>query len=178
MATTNWFIDSVHSSVEFEVQHLMISTYRSRFRTVKGAVVLDDENPSASSLRAEIDVRSIDADDPGLRDKLMGEGFFHAEKHPSITFKSTRVAKVDERHWTADGELSLAGVTRPATLAIEALGGATNPFAQRPMRAFRARTRIDRGEYGFKWNVPLEGGGVYLGEAIQVDLQIELLRET
>lgn len=176
MATT-YFIDAVHSQVAFSVPHLAISAYRNRFRKVSGLVTLDDQNPAASSLEASVEVASIDVDDPGLRDKLLSEEFFGAAANPQLTFKSKEVSKVDAKHWKARGELSMHGITHPLELEIEELGTKNNPFAKRPMRAFIARGKVNRGDYNMKWNVPLDSGEWYLGETVTLELQIEVLKK-
>lgn len=177
MAKTSYFIDAVHSQVAFSVPHLVISAYRNRFRKITGMVVLDEESPSASSVEAAVEVASIDVDDQGLRDKLLGDEFFGAQANPQMTFKSSEVTKVDAHHWKAKGDLSIHGITKPVELELEDLGGKNNPFAKRPMRGFLARGKINRGDYGMKWNVPLDTGEWYLGETVSLELQIELLRK-
>jgi polyisoprenoid-binding protein YceI len=177
MTASTWAIDAVHSSAEFSLEHLGVSTYRGRFRAVKGTVVLDDDSPANSSIEAAIDVRSVDVDDKKLFDSLMGGDFFDVERHPHITFKSAQVEKLGDTQWRAQGELTIRGVTRPIELTIEDKGGANNPFAKRPMRAFLAHGEIDRGEYELRWNVPLDNGGQYLGERVAIDLHIELLKQ-
>lgn len=176
MSKTSWKIDPNHTSVEFAVAHMHVSTFRSRFGEVAGEVVLDLEDPASSSIEARVAVQSLQIREKGFYDKLMGPDFFAAEAHPQMTFRSTKVARLDDTRWRAEGELTLRGVAKPLTLEIEAQGGGNNPFARVPMQAFLATGTLDRAEWGMKWNVPLDIGKPYLGEQVQLRLQVELLK--
>lgn len=177
MTATTWAIDPVHSAAEFDLMHMQVSTFRSGFRIVQGTLVFDEANPANSKVQAKIDARSINVDDKPLLDRLMDQEFFFVTQHPYITFESTSVEKVDATHYRAKGNLGIRGVERPVTLEIEALGGANHPFARLPMKAFRATTSINRGDFGMKWNAVLDTGAAYLGEKVNITLQIELLKQ-
>lgn len=177
MSKESWFIDAVHSSAEFDVSHMSVSTFRNRFRSLKGSLELDEENPSNSSLKVDIDAKSIAVEDKKLYDRLMEEEFFFVQQHPSIEFRSTAFEKTGEARWRVQGNLKIRGVEQPVTLEVEDLGRANHPFARRPMRAFRATTSIDRGDYGMKWNAPMDTGAKYLGEKVNIHLHAEFLKQ-
>lgn len=177
MGAETWVVDSVHSSAEFAVSHMAISTYRGRFRQMAGKVVIDEEHPSKSSIEATVAVKSVDIEPGGLFDKLMGDEFFWVDKHPNLQFQSTQVERVDGTHWKVQGNLSIRGVSRPVELTVEDKGGGNNPFARKPMRSFHAHGELDRGEWGMKWNFPLDTGAKYLGEKVAIDLFIEVLKQ-
>ena len=176
MTTTTWTVDNTHSSAEFEVQHLGISTYRSNFRTITGTLNLD-ENVDGSSLTASIEAKSIATENPGLKEKLLGEEFFWTEKHPSIEFKSTGFKKRDERHWTMTGQLTIRGVSRPIELDVMDRGTQVNPFFGKQVKSLRANGAINRGDFGLKWNAPLDTGGPYLGEQVKIELDVEMVKQ-
>jgi len=171
-----WILDPAHTSVDFEVSHMHVSTFHGRFGTVAGTLVLDEATPANSSLEATVEAKSLEVRDPGLYGRLMGPDFFHAEQHPLLAYRSTKVERRDDTHWHVEGELSLRGVTRSVPLEVEALGGGNHPFARVPMKAFRAQGELDRGDYGMKWNAPLDTGAKYLGERVRIRLQVELLQ--
>ena len=175
MTASTWKVDPIHTSAEFEVQHMHISTYRSRFTAVSGTVVLDDENPSASAIETQIDVRSLAIPGGRFQEVLMGPDFFQAEEHPHMVFKSTKVERTDATHWRAEGALTIRGIAKPFALDIEAAGEANQPFNRVPMRAFRATGTLNRGDYGITWQASLDTGAAYLGEKITVTLLVELL---
>jgi polyisoprenoid-binding protein YceI len=168
-------VDPIHTSAEFEVQHMHISTYRSRFTGVAGEVVLDDENPAASSIQAQIDVRSLAVPGGRFQEIMLGADFFQAEQHPQLVFKSTQVQRTSSSHWRAEGTLSIRGIEKPFTLEIEGIGEANQPFNKVPMRAFRATGVLDRTAYGITWQAALDTGAAYLGEKVTVTLNVELL---
>src|SRR5688500_14835395 len=85
--TTTWTIDPAHTSVEFSLKHLMISTVRGRFGAVSGTIVLDEANPAASTATAEIDVTSIDTRQEQRDAHLRSADFFDVETFPSIRFQ-------------------------------------------------------------------------------------------
>lgn len=174
MGQTRWVVDGAHSSVEFEVQHMSISVYRNRFRTLEGTLVLDDEHPERSSLEASVDLRSIDLAPGKFLDKLYGEEFFQVEKQPKMTYVSKVVERLDPHTWKVQGELTLRGVTHPLELAVEDRGSANSPFSKKAMRSFRARGVLRRSDFGITWNAPLDTGAMYLGEKVTLELHIEL----
>lgn len=177
MSATTWVLDSLHSSAEFELSHMSVSTYRGRFRVMTASLVLDEANPAQSKVSAEVEVRSIDVEPGPLLDRLLAEEFFDAAKHPTLRFESTRVEPTAPNRFRATGRLSIRGVEREVTFDFETLGTATHPFVQKPMKAFRGKATIDRGEFGMKWNAPLDTGAAYLGEQVSLTLNTEFLRQ-
>lgn len=174
--TTTWAIDPVHSSVNFAVQHLGISTYRGRFRAVAGSIRLDESEPERSSVTAEIQVASMDATNDQLQQHVLAADFLDAERYPTITFRSTRAERLDDRHWNIYGDLTIRGVTNTAMLATLYHGRQVHPFTQKPVAAFSATTAINRKGFGLVWEAPLANGGAVLGERVQITIEIEAVR--
>jgi polyisoprenoid-binding protein YceI len=174
---STWTIDPVHSIVEFGVKHLNLTTFRGRFRTVSGTITLDEANPENSSVAAEIEVSSLDVPGERFYGHLVSDAFFHGEEHPKITFRSTRVQRKDDDHWTLAGELTMRGATRAVTLALEYLGQSTHPFSGKTVAGFRAETTIERGDFGMEWNAPMDAGAKYVGEQVRITLEIEAVRQ-
>jgi polyisoprenoid-binding protein YceI len=175
---TTWRIDPTHTIAAFAVQHMGMSTFRGRFRTVEGGITLDEATPANSSVTATLDVNSLDVLGERFVQAMMRAEHFHVEEHPTITFRSTRVERgADDRHWTVYGDLTIRGITHEVALAAEYLGRDKHPFSGRTVAAFRAETEIDRGDYGMQWNAALESGRKYLGERVRITLDIEAVRE-
>ncbi len=175
--TSTWTIDPVHTIVGYEVRHMGISTFKGRFRTVTGAVTLDEANPPNSVVTAEIDAASIDLPEGRFYSRIVDPDFLNAQEHPKITFRSTRVERMDGTHWKVHGGLAIRGVTKDVTLDTEYLGQDKHPFSGKMIAAFNASTTIDRRDFGITWNAPLESGGVYLGERLRITLAIEAIRQ-
>ena len=173
---TVYAIDPAHSTAEFSVKHMMISTVKGRFRDLEGKVYIDEEAPERSSVEATIRVASVDTGVEMRDDDLRSDNFFGAEKFPTITFRSTAVEKVDDERWRVHGELTIRGVTRPVTLDTEFEGRVTDPYGKERM-GFAATTAINRGDFGLTYNAVLETGGVVVGDNVKITLHIEAVKE-
>ena len=179
MATTlsAWSIDPVHSSVEFSLDYMGFTTYRTGFRALEGSLEFDAARPAASSVNASIPVASVDVTNDRLMSRLMDPDLLGGKDHPTITFKSARVEAVDPAHWKVTGDLTIHGVARPAVLDTRYLGEAKHPFSKKVTAAFRAEAAIDRREFGVTWNAAMDTGGAYLGERVLISLAIMAVRQ-
>lgn len=165
-----WDIDPVHSDISFTVRHMMVSKVRGRFGAFTGEIVTG-EDVSASSVAATIDATSIDTGNDQRDGHIRSADFFDVENHPQWTFRSTGV-RADGEDLVVDGELTIKGVTRPVALALEANGFGPDAFGG--IRAgFSASTTIDRNDFGVDIKMPLDGGGVVVGEKVQINLEIQ-----
>jgi polyisoprenoid-binding protein YceI len=173
--TATWDIDPAHTLAEFSVKHLMITTVRGRFSKVSGTAQLDENDPSKSSVEVEIDASSIDTREDKRDTHLRSADFLDAENQPTITFRSTAVhPKGDDRYEVA-GDLTIRGVTKSVVLDVKREGQAKSPWGQEVM-GFTADTKLDRTEYGLKWNQALEAGGVLVGNEVKIHLEVELIK--
>jgi polyisoprenoid-binding protein YceI len=179
MATTvsTWTIDPVHSSVEFSLDYMGFSTYRTGFRALEGTLELDPARPGSASVSASIPVASVDVTNDKLMSRLMDPDLLGGKDHPTITFRSTRVDAVDPAEWKVTGDLTIHGVTRPVVLDVRYLGQAKHPFSGKMAAAFRAETAIDRRDFGVTWNAAMDTGGAYLGERVRISLTIMAARQ-
>jgi polyisoprenoid-binding protein YceI len=179
MATTlaTWTIDPVHSSVEFSLDYMGFSTYRTGFRALEGSLAFDAARPDASSVVASIPVASVDVTNDRLMSRLMDADLLGGRDHPTITFRSTRVEVVAPAHWKVTGNLTIHGVARPVLLDTQYLGQALHPFAKKIAAGFRAETAVDRRDFGVTWNAAMDTGGAYLGERVQIALSITAVRQ-
>ena len=172
--TGTWDIDPSHSEVAFTVRHLMVSKVRGRFDGFSGSFVTA-ERPEDSHVEATIDLESIDTNSPDRDAHLRSADFFHVEEHPKMTYRSTGI-RVDGSDWIVDGELTLHGVTLPVPLHLELHGFLPeSPFGDTRV-GFSARGEISRDDFGITFNVPLEGGGVVVGDKVQISLEVEAVR--
>ena len=174
---TSWTIDPVHSSVEFSLDYMGFSTYRTGFRNLEGSLEFDPARPAAASVDASIPVASVDVTNERLMGRLMDPDLLGGKDHPNITFRSTHVEAVDSTHWKVTGNLTIHGVARPVVLDTRYLGQAMHPFSKKVAAAFRAETAIDRRDFGVTWNAAMDTGGAYLGERVQISLAILALRQ-
>ncbi len=177
MALVKYDLDTVHSHIDFSVRHLVVSKVKGRFKTWTGSLELDEENLTNSKVSVEIDVASVDTNEPQRDGHLRTGDFFEAEKHPKITFKSTSVAKKGESELAVTGDLTIKGHTHPVTLDVELGGTVKDPWGKR-RAGFTATTTIERKDFGLTFNQTLDHGGVAIGEKVTISLDIEATAAT
>ncbi|MBO0729196.1 MAG: polyisoprenoid-binding protein [Acidimicrobiaceae bacterium] len=165
-----WVIDPVHSEVAFSVRHLMVSKVRGNFKTFAGTITIG-EDPLQSKVEATIDVTSVETGDTTRDDHLRSQDFFHVDNHPTITFVSTSVTP-SGGDYELTGDLTVHGVTRPVSLTLEFNGVSPDPWGG-TRAGFSAETEINRKDYGVDFNMPLDGGGVVVGDKVKISLEVE-----
>jgi len=172
LTTGIWTIDPSHSEVSFTVRHLMVSKVRGTFTGFSGAITVGDD-ALTSSVTASVDMNSIDTRDANRDAHLRSADFFHVEDHPTMTYRSTSV-RPDGDNYVVDGELTLHGVTRPVPLDLEFNGVSADPWGG-TRAGFSATTEINRRDFGVDITMPLDGGGVVVGDKVKVHLEIEAI---
>ena len=171
---STWAIDPVHSSVEFSVRHLMITTVKGRFTDVQGTVVLDELNPAASAVEVTVNVASIDTREPQRDAHLRSADFFDAGKFPTLTFRSQAARDLTSDGFKLVGDLTLHGVTREVTLDVTAEGRTKDAWGGE-RAGYSATTRIRRSDFGLTWNQLLETGGVTVSDEVKITLDVQLV---
>jgi polyisoprenoid-binding protein YceI len=171
-----WVIDQSHSQVQFSVKHMMISTVRGQFKNFTGTVEADEANPTAAQVDVQIDVSSILTGDERRDGHLRSPDFFNAEQHPYITFKSTRVERLDENTGKLIGNLTIRDVTKEVVLDLDYAGQAKSPWGT-TSAGFSATTKINRKDWDLNWNVALETGGWLVGDQITISIEVELVKQ-
>lgn len=171
-----WVIDGAHSSVDFSVKHLMVSTVKGAFGEVTGTIEFDDAQPTNSEVDAVIQVTSITTRDEKRDGHLKSPDFFDVEKYPTITFKSTKVETISPTEHKVTGDLTIRDVTKEVVLEVDYTGQAKSPFGD-TRAGFSAKTSINRKDFGLNWNVALEAGGVMVSEKVNITLDIEAIQQ-
>ncbi|MDQ1122746.1 YceI family protein [Microbacterium trichothecenolyticum] len=165
-----WVLDPSHSEVTFTVRHMMISKVRGTFG-MKSATLVAPENPLEATVEASVDVTSVDTKDEGRDQHLRSAEFFDVETYPTMDFRSTGV-RVEDGDFLVDGELTIRGVSKPATFSIDFGGFGTDPWGNYKAGA-TAKTVINREDYGLTWNAALETGGVLVGKDVTIELDLQ-----
>ena len=119
LAAATWQIDPVHTSAQFAVRHMLISTVRGEFSGIRGTVEYDPADPTKASLDATIDATTVNTRETKRDADLKSANFFEVEKYPTITFKSKRVEAAGAGKLKVTGDLTLHGVTREVVLDVE-----------------------------------------------------------
>lgn len=165
-----WTIDPSHSEVSFTVRHLMVSKVRGLFESFEGTITIG-EDPLASSVTATIDPSSINTRDAQRDGHLKSGDFFEVETYPSITFASTGV-RADGDDFVVTGDLAIKGTTKSVDLSLEFNGVHPDPWGG-TRAGFTASTSISRKEFGVDFEIPMDGGGVVVGDKITITLEVE-----
>jgi len=173
--TTTWQIDPQHSSAQFGVTHLMISTVRGEFHGVKGTVVLDDQDITKSTVNVTIDATSVDTREPDRDKHLKSPDFLDVAKYPFLAFKSTKVEQVSPGELKVTGDLTIRGVTRQVVLNVDGPKAPIKDPWGLQRSAVSATTKINRQDFGVSWNQTLDSGGVVVGDDVRITLDVEMI---
>ena len=178
--TPTWQLDPAHSSVEFSVKHMMMTTVRGRFKGLRATLTGDRDHPEVAGVEATLDAASVDT---GVADRdghLRGPDFFDAERFPAITFRSTRIEgtppKQEGDRFRLAGELTIRDSVMGIVLDCEYHGRGTDPWGK-TRAGFDFRTEIDRREWGLRWNQALETGGVLVANKVRVEGEVQFVRQ-
>jgi len=172
LATGTWGFDPAHSGVNFKVRHLGLTNVRGRFNGVDAALVVGDDLTS-TRFEATIAVNTIDTNQPDRYAHLLSTDFFSADAHPTMTFASTAIRDVGGEEYEADGELTINGITKPVTLAVEFTGSIVHPGDGKEHAGFIATTQVLRDDFGIDFNMPLGVEKFALGKKIDVEIDIQ-----
>lgn len=176
-AAAVWKIDTAHSDASFSVRHMMISNVKGHFSKVTGTVDYDGKDLKNLKIDAQIDVASVDTGDKGRDEHLKGADFFDAAKYPTITFKSTKVKSSSKGKFSVTGELTMHGVTKEVTLAVEGPAPEIKDQKGGIKTGASATAKINRKDFGLTWNKAMDGGGVMIGEEIPVTIEVEAAKQ-
>ncbi|MGO1060428.1 YceI family protein [Planococcus sp. FY231025] len=166
-----WTIDPAHSEIGFSVKHMMISKVKGSFTSFDAEVEANEEDLTNALIDFKIDTASITTNNTDRDNHLRSADFFDAEQYPHITFKANEIVQKDDEY-ELNGNLTIKGVTRPATFEVEYGGKGTNPWGVEVV-AFNAEGKINRKDFGLTWNQSLETGGVLVGEDIKISLELQ-----
>jgi polyisoprenoid-binding protein YceI len=168
-----WAVDQSHSSVGFEVKHMMVSKVKGQFDSYTADVEAADlTDLTTASIAFKFDVTSINTHSEDRDNHLKSGDFFDTEKYPTIDFKSTSITK-DGDDYKVTGDLTIKDVTKPVTFDVEFGGKGTNPWGVE-VYGFEAETKINREDFGLTWNAVLESGGVLVGKDIKIKVELEV----
>jgi polyisoprenoid-binding protein YceI len=172
----NWKLDPAHSEILFTARHMMISKVRGQFEKFAVNVNLDLETLENTTVEAQIEAASINTREPQRDGHLRSPDFLDAANFPILTFRSTKVERLDDHHARMTGDLTIRGVTRSVTLEVEFTGMARSPWGAQSA-GFGAWTTISRKDWNLTWNVALETGGWLVSDEIEISIQLELVQQ-
>ena len=166
-----WEIDRVHSSVGFQVNHMVISKVNGKFDSFNGTINFDGKDFSRASVVVNIDPKTIDTDNERRDGHLKSPDFFAADSLPEMKFVSTSIKPLGENKFQMVGDLTMRGVTKPVTLdgefrgTVAAMGGTKAGFS--------AKGTINRQDWGGSWNKTLDAGGFVVSDNVDLLIEVE-----
>ncbi len=162
--------DPAHTSIGFQVKHLMVSNVSGGFKTYTASISLDPKNIENSTVDVTIDATSISTNNEKRDGHLKSPDFFDVEKYPTITFKSKKIVKKGDG-WVAVGDLTMRGVTKEIELPFT-LTGPVN-LGPASVIGVSAATEINRQDFGVSWNKSLDNGGVVVSDKVRIEIEVE-----
>lgn len=176
---STWQLDPAHSSIEFAVKHMMMTTVRGRFKRVEAEIRGSEDDPHDAHVRVDIDPASIDTGAPDRDQHLRSADFFDAERHPKITFRGKRIegdAREAGDAFTLVGDLTIRDTTMEVVLDCRFEGRGIDPWGKERV-GFRATGELDRREWGLRWNQAIETGGVLVANKVRIEAQAQFVRQ-
>jgi polyisoprenoid-binding protein YceI len=174
--STQWDLDKSHSSINFGIDHMVISETVGKFTDYSTEVKADKPDFTDAQFKVILQVESINTDDAKRDGHLKGADFFNVEKNPTITFVGEKFEKQKNGQYIVKGKLTMNGVTKNVSL-----NGKFNGIAKDPWGGTRAGLKVwgtvDRYDYGLKYNSVLEAGGMTIGKEVRINANLELIKK-
>lgn len=174
--TTNWKIDNSHSNVTFEIDHMVISTVTGKFQEFDGVIKADKADFSDADISFTIQAASVNTNNEKRDDHLRNEDFFDVTNHPTITFIGKKLTPESGKEYKLVGDLTMHGVTKEVELDVKYNGTVKDPWGN-TRAGFKVSGELDRTDYGLVYNSALEAGGLVIGEEVEIQVNLELVKE-
>lgn len=175
-AQTTWIVDPTHSSVQFEVSHLTVSSVTGNFTSFSSTVTTPKKNVfDGARITATIQAASINTNNMERDKHLRADDFLNVEEYPEIKFVSTSFEETKDNYYEITGDLTMKGMTKSITL-LATFGGIVS-INDKKKAGFEARGSINRFDFGLSWDSVLDNGGLIVGEKVNILLNIELVKQ-
>lgn len=175
-AQNTWIVDQTHSSVQFEVSHLAVSSVTGNFTSYSGTVITNKKNVfDGAKINATIQTASINTNNMERDKHLKADDFFNVDEYPEIKFVSTSFEEKEDNKYEIVGNLTIKGITKEITLYAD-FGGIVS-INDKKKAGFEAKGTIDRFDFGLSWDDVLDNGGLIVGEKVDIILNVELVKQ-
>ncbi|MEL7120786.1 MAG: YceI family protein [Bacteroidota bacterium] len=176
MSNTNWIIDPAHSEIQFKVKHMMVSTVTGTFNEFEGSVESTEEDFDNANIQFSADINSISTRSEQRDNHLKSDDFFNAAEFPKMQFESKTFTKKNEEEYELVGALTIRDHTKEVKLKTIYNGTAVDPYGQ-TKAGFEITGKVNRKEFGLKWDAITEAGGVVVSEEVRLALNVQLLKK-
>ncbi len=174
-AQTTWTIDKSHSTIGFNVTHLVISEVDGKFNEFDAKVTSTSEDFAGSEVEFTAQVASIDTDNEQRDNHLKSADFFDAENNPTVSFKG-KIEKAGTSYKLV-GKLTMRGTTKDVTFDVKYNGTIKDPWGN-IKSGFKITGTVNRKEYGLKWGALTEAGGAVVSDEVEIVSNIELQKQS
>lgn len=171
---TKWGIDPTHSEIQFKVKHLVISTVTGYFREFEGYVESETEDFDGAEVFFSAFTASVDTNVKDRDNHLKSDDFFNSEKFPNLTFKGELKKEGDD--YKLLGDLTIRDVTKKAEFLAELGGVADDPYGN-TKAGFEINGKVNRKEFGLKWDAVTEAGSVVVGDDVKLGLNVQVVKQ-
>src|SRR5574338_1310533 len=177
MATKKWTLDKAHSQIQFKVKHLMITTITGEFSNFDTTVETEDEDFMTARITFSADTASVSTGNPDRDKHIKSSDFFDVGNYPKLKFIATRYQKLDDKgNYKLFGDLTIRDVTKTIELDVEFAGVVKDPWGTNKAGVI-ITGRVNRKDFGLKWNVITEAGSLLVGEEVRINCEIQLTEE-
>ncbi|WP_321495137.1 YceI family protein [uncultured Desulfobacter sp.] len=172
-----WNVDPAHTSADFSIAHMAISRVTGSFSQVTGQLVFDKEGNHPESVDISIDVASIDTGVDQRNEHLKSPDFFDVKKYPTMTYTSKSIISQGKGHYRVQGILTMHGVSKPVTLAVEGLvSNEKDPWGN-TRKGAHVTAELNRKDFGIVYNAVLESGNLMIGETVDIVINLEFIKQ-
>lgn len=175
MNKIKWSIDPAHSEIGFKVKHLMFTNVYGRFETFEGSVESDENGQNIENITFTADVSSINTGNADRDNHLKGSDFFDTENYPKMNFTSVKLLWLNDNYYNLLGDLTIRDVTKQVSLSVEYNGTMVDPWGNTKM-GFNITGKLNRNDWGLTWNSVLETGGVLVGEDVNLNIELQVVK--
>lgn len=165
-AADSYTIDPNHTYPSFEADHMGISVWRGKFTKTSGTVNLD-RAAKTGTMEITIDTSSIDFGHAKMSDHAKSAEMFDVAKYPTAVYKGTAIKFEGDKPVSVEGTLTLHGVTKPVTLAINKFNCIQHPMLKREVCGADASASFNRADFGVDY-------GAKYGFSMETKLAIQV----
>ncbi len=173
--TTKWVIDNSHTNINFRATHMVISKVTGHFDDYSATVLSDKPDFTDAKIDFSAKIASINTANEKRDEHLKSDDFFNAAEYPELTFKGKSLTKVSDNKYKLTGDLTIRNTTKTVELDVEYGGTVNDPWGQ-TRAGFEIRGKVDRFDYGLKWNAAIETGGLVVGKDIELIIHVEIVK--
>jgi polyisoprenoid-binding protein YceI len=170
-----WEVDLAHSSLEFAVRHMLVSTVKGAFLAFSVDAQIENEDVAKSRATVQVKVASLDTREPRRDAHLRSSDFFDVERFPTMTYQVKYIDRLSSDRYRISGDLNIKEITRGVALDAEIRGPITDPFGATRL-GISAEGHVNRHDYGLDWNLVTEAGGLLVGDDVKINVEAEFVK--